>query len=86
MWHRGERPTPRDLFDLCCVIDREPDDLRKAAPFLVRHREIFLHELTANATPLSRRFNDIRTLNYHPSYDECVEKATSFLNDLVLPR
>lgn len=85
MWHRGDRPTPRDLFDLCCVIDHEPDSLRKAAPFLLRHRGIFLDELTAHATQLSRRFDDIRTLNYRPSYDECVEKAKNFLNSLALP-
>ncbi|MFC7516867.1 hypothetical protein ACFQUU_17815 [Herbaspirillum sp. GCM10030257] len=68
------------------MIDHEPDDLQKAAPFLLRHREIFLPELTANATSQSRRFNDIRTLNYHPHYGECVEKATKFLNNLALQR
>ncbi|WP_232445287.1 nucleotidyl transferase AbiEii/AbiGii toxin family protein [Burkholderia ubonensis] len=30
MWHRGDRPTARDLFDLSLVIEREPDSLMAA--------------------------------------------------------
>ena len=90
MWHRGNRPTPRDLFDLCVVIENEPDALREAARFLVRHREIFLAELTANAPALSRRFADIHTLAYTPTYAYCVGLATEFLRALpdatALPR
>ena len=82
MWHRGDRPTPRDLFDLCLVIEKEPDALRAAGRFLVRHRDVFLRELAANADALSRRFAEIRTLGYTPSYDYCVRLATEFLQDL----
>jgi predicted nucleotidyltransferase component of viral defense system len=82
MWHRGDRPTPRDLFDLCLVIDKEPDALRAAGRFLVRHRDVFLRELVANADALSRRFADIRTLGYTPSYRYCVDLATEFLRAL----
>ena len=31
LWHRGDRATARDLFDLSLVIEREPDALRVAA-------------------------------------------------------
>lgn len=82
MWHRGDRPTPRDLFDLSLVIEKEPDDLLEAGEFLIRHRDTFLFELKANETFLSRRFADIRTLNYTPSYQHCVSIATEFLREI----
>lgn len=82
MWHRGDRPTPRDLFDLSLVIEKEPDELLEAGEFLIRHRDIFLSELKANEAYLSRRFSDIRTLNYTPSYQHCVSLATEFLREI----
>ncbi|MBK4734836.1 nucleotidyl transferase AbiEii/AbiGii toxin family protein [Noviherbaspirillum pedocola] len=82
MWHRGDRPTARDLFDLCLVIEREPEALRAAAPFLMRHREVFLREIVAHASPLTSRFAAIRTLRYTPSYERCVALATEFLLSL----
>jgi hypothetical protein len=33
MYHRGDRATARDLFDLAMVVEREPDALAAAAPF-----------------------------------------------------
>lgn len=82
MWHRGDRPTPRDLFDLCLVIEREPDAIRSAAKYLVRHRDVFLSELSRNATALSRRFSEIAVLDYKPTYEHCVKVATEFLSKL----
>ncbi|MGZ2746288.1 nucleotidyl transferase AbiEii/AbiGii toxin family protein [Burkholderia stagnalis] len=79
MWHRGDRPTARDLFDLSLVIEREPDSLIAAGAFLVRHRDIFLRLLRERRDFLLPRFNDIRTLDYTPSFDHCVELAHAFL-------
>ena len=45
MWHRGDRPTARDLFDLSLVIEREPNNLKDAGKYLIRHRETFLRLL-----------------------------------------
>jgi predicted nucleotidyltransferase component of viral defense system len=42
MFHRGDRVTARDLFDLALVIEREPQQLARAAPSLRRHRQAFL--------------------------------------------
>jgi uncharacterized protein (DUF1778 family) len=38
MCHRRDRATARDLFDLAMVVEREPDALAAAAPFLMRRR------------------------------------------------
>ena len=79
MWHRGDRPTARDIFDLSLVIEREPDSLMAAGKYLVRHRDIFLRLLDERREFLYARFNDIDTLGYTPSYDYCVQLANEFL-------
>ncbi|WP_419688304.1 nucleotidyl transferase AbiEii/AbiGii toxin family protein [Burkholderia theae] len=82
MWHRGDRPTARDLFDLCLVIEREPESLMDAGAFLVRHRDTFLHLLNEHRAFVKSRFDDIRTLGYTPSFDYCVKLADAFLGQL----
>jgi hypothetical protein len=42
MFHRGDRATARDRFDLAMVIERDPEALAAAVPFLMRHRDRFL--------------------------------------------
>ncbi|KVL31026.1 nucleotidyl transferase AbiEii/AbiGii toxin family protein [Burkholderia sp. MSMB1835] len=82
MWHRGDRPTARDLFDLCVVIEREPESLMEAGAFLVRHRDTFLRLLNEHRAFVQPRFDAIRTLDYTPSFDYCVELAEAFLRKL----
>ncbi|MET3556539.1 nucleotidyl transferase AbiEii/AbiGii toxin family protein [Burkholderia sp. 567] len=82
MWHRGDRPTARDLFDLCLVIEREPESLMEASAFLVRHRDTFLSLLDERRAFVQSRFDDIRTLGYTPSFDYCVNLASEFLRQL----
>ena len=80
LWHRGDRATARDLFDLSLVIEREA--LATAAPFLVRHREAFLTQIGQRRAVLGAQFEAIDALNDRPSYDEAVERAYRFLCDL----
>lgn len=82
MWHRGDRPTARDLFDLSLVIEREPDSLKAAGQFLLRHRDTFLRLLKERGEFLRSRFDDIDALSYTPSYDYCVAVADDFLMNL----
>jgi hypothetical protein len=82
MWHRGDRPTARDLFDLSLVIERDPEQLRTAGAFLIRHRETFLRLIGERRALLEPRFDDIQTLDYAPSFDHCVELAHAFLSSL----
>jgi predicted nucleotidyltransferase component of viral defense system len=82
LWHRGDRATARDLFDLSLVIEREPDDLATAAPYLTRHRETFLSQLEQRRAVLSAQFEAIDTLEYRPSYNESLERARIYLSQL----
>ena len=45
LYHRGDRATARDLFDLAMVVEREPDALAAAVPLLNRHRDRFLEQV-----------------------------------------
>ena len=82
LWHRGDRATARDLFDLSLVIEREPEALIKAATFLLKNADVFINQITSRKTVLERQFAEIDTLAYTPSYDEAAERATAFLKSL----
>lgn len=82
MWHRGDRVTARDLFDLALVIEREPRQLLTARPFLLRHRKAFLAQLQQPHPSLKAAFSAIAAQDYRPDFDHCVAVASGFLNDL----
>lgn len=82
LWHRGDRLSARDLFDLSLVIEREPVALRAAAQFLVRHRAALIRQLAERETVLRAQFEAIDVLQYRPSFQDAASRATSFLVDL----
>ena len=82
LWHRGDRATARDLFDLSLVIEREPHALRQAARFLTRHRAIFIEQLHVRRSVLKAQFDAIDFLDYQPSYEDSLARAEKFLNSL----
>lgn len=82
MFHRGNQASARDLFDLCLVIEREPDMLMTAAPHLLRHRDAFLARIEKPSAILRTSFEAIDTRRYTPSFAHCVDVASSFLKSL----
>jgi predicted nucleotidyltransferase component of viral defense system len=79
LWHRGDRATARDLFDLSLVIEQEPEALIKAARFLLKNTAIFISQIASRKAVLERQFAQIDTLTYQPSFDEAARRATTFL-------
>ena len=82
LWHRGDQVSARDLFDLSLVIEREPESLRAAARFLVRHRAAFIKQLSERATVLKAQFDAIDVLHYTPSFEDASVRAKRFLESL----
>ncbi|SDV50808.1 nucleotidyl transferase AbiEii/AbiGii toxin family protein [Chitinasiproducens palmae] len=82
MYHRGDRVTARDLFDLPLVIESEPQQLLAATPFLLRHREAFLSQIRSPHVSLHAAFDAIAKLEYTPSFDHCVTVVEDFLGEL----
>ncbi len=82
LWHRGDRATARDLFDLSLVIEKDPNALMNAAKFLNKNAEVFISQITSRAAVLKTQFNEIDTLNYKVSYEEAAKRAKEFLSSL----
>ena len=82
MYHRGDRATARDLFDLALVIEREPQQLVAARPFLLRHREAFVAQIRRPHAGLRAAFDAIATLDYTPDFGHCAAVAGEFLGGL----
>lgn len=82
MHHRGDRATARDLFDFALVIEREPQQLLAATPFLLRHREAFLAQIRQPHAGLRAAFDAIATLDYTPDFGHCTAVVENFLGRL----
>jgi predicted nucleotidyltransferase component of viral defense system len=82
LWHRGDRATARDLFDLALVIEREPAALATASAFLTRHRDEFLKQVEQRKVVLKAQFEAIDTLDYQPSYELAAASVSGFLLSL----
>lgn len=82
LWHRGDRATARDLFDLALVIAKVPQALATARPYLVKNRDTFLQQINQRKLVLKSQFDAIDVLDYRPSYEQAVESAADFLMEL----
>lgn len=82
LWHRGDRATARDLFDLALVIEREPQALASASEFLVRHRSAFLTQIEQRKEILQLQFDAIDRLAYQVSYEDAQRLVGQFLGSL----
>lgn len=82
LWHRGDRATARDLFDLALVIEREPKTLESANEYLVRHRELFLTQIEQRKVVLKLQFDAIDRLDYQVTYEQAQHLADEYLGAL----
>lgn len=82
LWHRGDTVTARDIFDLSLVIAKEPEALRSAAPYLIRHREAFIAQMKDRQSVLRRQFDAIDALEHRPVFEDACRLASEFLRGL----
>ncbi|SOY77765.1 conserved hypothetical protein [Cupriavidus taiwanensis] len=83
LYHRGDRATARDLFDLAVVVEQEPTALVRAAPFLLRHASAFLNQVQAGPPIMREQFSRIQRINFNRSFDECVALVGDFLPSML---
>ena len=79
MWHRGDRVTARDLFDLAAVYELDRSELEVATPFMEKNAPAFLQQIHERRAILQAEFNAIDRLDFTRSYDECVDIAHAVL-------
>jgi hypothetical protein len=73
LWHRGDRITARDIFDVAMVTDLEPASLDAIKPIMEGRRDAVLARIAAQDTYLREDFAALEVLDFRHSYDECVE-------------
>lgn len=83
MWQRGYRAKGRDLFDLCAVAAAEPEQLRMAEPFMVRHGAAFLQALVDREDVLRRELAEIDAIGSAMNFDQCARQAEAIIRPLL---
>lgn len=84
MWHRGDRAKARDLFDLCAVADIEPDQIRRAAPFMRRHGAAFLQSLGERRDQLKHEFAQIDAIGPGLDFERCLAQAKTIFRPVLV--
>jgi predicted HTH domain antitoxin len=82
LFHRGNRATARDLFDLAMVIEKEHKSLSSAAEYLTRYRSEFLQQIEQRRFVLEVQFEAVDRLEYEVTYEQAVKLANDFLKSL----
>jgi predicted nucleotidyltransferase component of viral defense system len=80
VWHRGQEFTARDIFDLAMVTEKEPDALLNIKPVLQSRRDVVLRRIASQEAALRETFAALEILDYHRSFDECVELVRNGLD------
>lgn len=70
--HRGHEFTSRDMFDLALVATKDPNALLSIRQILNAKRDEILRHLETHDAPLRTTFAALETLDYRPSYEQCV--------------
>ncbi len=80
VWHRGADFKARDIFDLAMVAEKDPDALREIIPILHDRKDAILSRIASSDKQLRGDFAELETMDYRPTYDECVATVRSTLH------
>lgn len=81
-WHRGDSITGRDIFDFSLIAEREPEALKLAAKFLLRHADAVLRQLEERQAQLKMQFEAVHVLDFKPTFEEATEALRMALNSI----
>jgi hypothetical protein len=70
--HRARGFTARDLFDLALVATRDPAAIDAIGPILRKQRSAIRERIASGDKALRAAFAGLDTLEFRPSFDECV--------------
>lgn len=80
VWHRGRDLTARDMFDLALVAAREPAAIERIAGILRERREVIRQRIASSEKILRKTYSELDTLDFHPSFDECLRVVADLLD------
>jgi hypothetical protein len=78
--YRGRMFTGRDLFDLALVATRDPAAIEAIRPILRAQRTAIRERIASGGKALRTAFDALDTLDYRPSYDECIRVVLEALD------
>jgi len=64
------------------VVEREPNALRHARPFMYRHLDALADALDAPPLAMKERFASIEMLNYSPTFDQAADVVRTYFAEL----
>ena len=79
--YRGRAFTARDLFDLALVATRDPAAIGAIGPVLRKRRSAIRERISSSEKALRAAFDGLDTLEFKPSYDECLRIVGKTLDD-----
>jgi hypothetical protein len=79
--YRARGFTARDLFDLALVANRDPAAIDAIRPILRERSATIRNRIAADDKALRTAFSGLDTLDFTPSFDECVRIVGKSLDD-----
>jgi hypothetical protein len=79
VWHRAAAFTARDIFDLALVAVREPAAIESIRPILRERGSLIRTRLATSEKALRETFAELDTMEFRPSFDECVSTLEKLL-------
>ena len=79
--YRGRAFTGRDLFDLALVATRDPAAIETIRPILRRQRDALRERIATGGKALRTAFEALDTLEFRPTYEECLRAVASTLDE-----
>jgi hypothetical protein len=80
--YRAEAFTGRDLFDLAFLIENgEAEKLMQDKSTYLPKLNIILERMLTHPDGPRRAFEQLQTINYHPTFDHCVATVQRFVAD-----
>ncbi|MBI3375265.1 MAG: nucleotidyl transferase AbiEii/AbiGii toxin family protein [Betaproteobacteria bacterium] len=83
IWHRAASLAARDVFDLACVVEREPAALLRIPEILAARRMVLLQHLEQQEQLLREDFEALDVLDYRPEFDDCLAVIARALAEIA---
>ncbi|MBI5511717.1 MAG: nucleotidyl transferase AbiEii/AbiGii toxin family protein [Deltaproteobacteria bacterium] len=77
--HRAAQLRARDIFDVACVLEKNPSALDAIGSIVAVAKPVVLARLSDRARELREDFRAIARLDYRPTYEAAVAVVTEYL-------
>lgn len=83
LWYRGDRATSRDLLDIALVIEHHYSEILDHGNLFLKNIEAFTDQCDSRRAIMLPAFEEIDTIEFKLSFDECLGRANGLKADLL---